>query len=155
MFNVHVTGILGGNLLIALVQILNVLIFDQVNMLWKSHKLLILLARPPTKIILRYMFCQSLNFSLLRNQSFTYLPLQDGIGGKKILAAFTANLADFAGVPSSRWAGTVLCMCSSDCLHYACRHALSMNLEPMSKKIARAMLGVTIEAEFIKHGQAE
>lgn len=68
-------------------------------------------------------------------KEYKYYIENDGPGGKKILASFTCDMSDYAGIPTSR-------------------HALEMNFKPVSRKIRKCLLGITLESEFLKEGNA-
>ncbi|XP_019856659.1 PREDICTED: EH domain-binding protein 1-like protein 1 isoform X3 [Amphimedon queenslandica] len=67
-------------------------------------------------------------------KEYKYYIENEDKNGKKILASFNCDMAEYAGIPSAR-------------------HALEMNFKPVSRKISKSLLGITLEAEFQKEGK--
>ena len=58
-------------------------------------------------------------------------------------------MSEYAGIPSSRYINRV----DEYNVNLWYRHALEMNFKPVSRKISKSLLGITLESEFIKEGK--
>ena len=47
-----------------------------------------------------------------------------------------------------------VCVCVCGIIDTVRRHALDMTFKPVSKKITKALLGLTMESEFLKKGKS-
>jgi hypothetical protein len=68
-------------------------------------------------------------------KEYKYYIESDGPNGKKIVASFNMDISEYATLNGSR-------------------HTLDMSFKPVSKKINKAVLGITLQAEFMKRGNA-
>jgi thiol-disulfide isomerase/thioredoxin len=88
---------------------------------------------PPIAVALIITLYREAKSTEFEEKEYKFYIENQGVAGKKILASFHCNMADYAGIPNTR-------------------SALELDCKPVSKKIRKAHLGVTLESEYIKEG---